>query len=842
MMLAYAGRPGADLAGAVTTFGADWFYVLVPAAALLGALVLLARRAPAPAPRGFLRRASHGAGAVSGLPPWCAGPLVLAIGAFVFAVQGFIWDVAWHITIGRDEFLFSPPHVCLLLGIGLLALAGLTSVSTATRDGAEVGWRVDRWRVPMGGAALLVAGTAALVAFGVDELWHWAYGLDVTMWSPPHLTMISCAAFSPMAAWLLLAEAGPHAGHAAVRRHLRGFLAAAVLVGLSAWQLEFDLGVPQWQHLYHPVLVALAGGFALTAARAALGRGGALLVVGWFVVVRGALALLTVGAWGLSVPRFVPYVAGALAVEAAFRVTRGRTSLVQGLAAGLGMATVGLAGAWVFTHLWAWHPWQLAMLPRAWVAVSGAVAAAVLGSAFGRALGHRPTGLRGGAVALALTAVALVVAVPLPRHVPAAEAQIRTTPAGEGLVHVEVTVSPPVTGADWFEVMSWQGDGFQSVPLAPAGGDRWVTRSPVPVTGEWKSMVRLARGPALGAVPISLPADPEIGASAVPVAPERSAPFTADSEVLLREATDGPAWPGVIGYTFVGASILAVVALLVAGTAGLDRRRRAHGWRRGPGSLEGRRVVLTGASGGIGTAARNALEAQGARVVGIDLVGDGAHTLAADVRDPAAVRAAIAEAAGRLGGLDAVIANAGIGRASDATAMPGRQERDVLDVNFYGAWHTVAAALEHMGHRGQVVVIGSGLAVATVPFSAAYTAGKRALTGYADVLRLETHGRLSVSTVQPAYIRTPIHDIPAAQGVSLDGAVRCESVADAAAAIVTACETGRRELGSSPATTAQLWMARRAPAITDRFIRWRWRAAGGASLEPEPAGTEVLPR
>ena len=148
----------------------------------------------------------------------------------------------------------------------------------------------------------------------------------------------------------------------------------------------------------------------------------------------------------------------------------------------------------------------------------------------------------------------------------------------------------------------------------------------------------------------------------------------------------------------------------------------------------------------------------------------------------------------------------------------------MVDVNLFGTWNVVAAAAEHLQtSHGQVVVVGSGLAVATVPYAGAYAASKRALTAYADVLRLENAGRLTVSTVQPAYIRTPIHDAPHADGVSLDDLVRCEPVAEAAAAIVTACETGRREFGSSPITTAQLWFARRAPATVDRLIRRRWQ-------------------
>jgi hypothetical protein len=71
-----------------------------------------------------------------------------------------------------------------------------------------------------------------------------------------------------------------------VRRHGRPLLAGVVLVALSAWQLEFDLGVPFWQQAYQPVLMAGAAGFALTMARSVLGPGGALLAVGHFLVVR----------------------------------------------------------------------------------------------------------------------------------------------------------------------------------------------------------------------------------------------------------------------------------------------------------------------------------------------------------------------------------------------------------------------------------------------------------------------------------------------------------------------------------------------------------------------------
>jgi hypothetical protein len=88
-------------------------------------------------------------------------------------------------------------------------------------------------------------------------------------------------------------------------------------------------------------------------------------------------------------------------------------------------------------------------------------------------------------------------------------------------------------------------------------------------------------------------------ASEVPVAPERGSPFLADAPMLQREAHDGPAWPGVVAYTWVALAIGGLLAILVAGFVALDRCRRAALWWAPPdgGVPSGRQVVLVGASG-----------------------------------------------------------------------------------------------------------------------------------------------------------------------------------------------------------------------------------------------------
>jgi short-subunit dehydrogenase len=243
-------------------------------------------------------------------------------------------------------------------------------------------------------------------------------------------------------------------------------------------------------------------------------------------------------------------------------------------------------------------------------------------------------------------------------------------------------------------------------------------------------------------------------------------------------------------------------------------------------SLDGVRVVITGAQGGIGGATAAMLRARGAAVCGIDLRGDG-EVIAADVRDPEAVRAAVDEAAARLGGIDVLVNNAGIGTAQDAGAAPDAHARATLEINLIGAWTATAAAMPHLlrGGSGHIVNVASGLAIVAMPYAAAYSASKRGLAAYSDSLRLEYRGRVTVTTVYPGYVRTPIHDGPAAQGVALEGLVNADSVEQAAAALVRACTHRPRELSTSRITALSLTAARHFPRLVETVVARRLDAA-----------------
>ena len=200
------------------------------------------------------------------------------------------------------------------------------------------------------------------------------------------------------------------------------------------------------------------------------------------------------------------------------------------------------------------------------------------------------------------------------------------------------------------------------------------------------------------------------------------------------------------------------------------------------------RVIVTGAAGGIGGAAVRKLRARGAQVVGLDLVAGGDRdVIACDVRDQASVDAAVGEAVERLGGVDVLINCAGIGTPQSAGAAPDAGALAVLDINLVGPWRVTSAALESLlASRGRVVNVASGLAYVAAPFGTAYCMSKRGLTAYSDALRLEHGDRLTVTTVYPGYIRTPIHEASVAAGVALEGSVPVETVDDAASTLVRA--------------------------------------------------------
>ncbi len=196
------GAPVQDLVPAVLVGG-----VLTVAALLLGAghrsghVTLLTRVA------GLAER-------VMPVPGWSALPVLVTLGSLGIAAFGFFWDVATHIDDGRDAGPFANvAHYPILLGLGGVALAGFLACVPGADDRDRVALTVAHgWRVPLGGALLLLCGSVTMPGFPLDDVWHRIFGRDVTLWGPTHVLMIGGASLAPIAAWLLLVEGRRAAG------------------------------------------------------------------------------------------------------------------------------------------------------------------------------------------------------------------------------------------------------------------------------------------------------------------------------------------------------------------------------------------------------------------------------------------------------------------------------------------------------------------------------------------------------------------------------------------------------------------------------------------------------
>ena len=132
----------------------------------------------------------------------------------------------------------------------------------------------------------------------------------------------------------------------------RALLVGGFLVALSTFQAEFDFGVPQFREVFQPILIMLAAGIGLVACRLYLGRFGAIMAVLGYIAIRGFLTIMVGGFWGEITPHFPLYIVEALIVEAVFARAGGRSPVVNGAIAGVGIGTIGLAAEWVWSpHL-----------------------------------------------------------------------------------------------------------------------------------------------------------------------------------------------------------------------------------------------------------------------------------------------------------------------------------------------------------------------------------------------------------------------------------------------------------------------------------------------------------
>ena len=184
--------------------------------------------------------------------------------------------------------------------------------------------------------------------------------------------------------------------------------------------------------------------------------------------------------------------------------------------------------------------------------------------------------------------------------------------------------------------------------------------------------------------------------------------------------------------------------------------------------LDGKAALVTGASGGIGAAIARALHAQGARVAlsgtrrdALDALaaelGEDAAICAADLRDPAAAEALVADAEAKCGPLHVLVNNAGLTRDGLALRMKDEDFALVLDIDLAAPFRLARAALKGMLRRraGRIIGIGSIVGATGNAGQANYAAAKAGLAGLTKALAQEVASRgITVNLVAPGFIET----------------------------------------------------------------------------------------
>src|SRR3954454_5540472 len=348
----------------------------------------------------FVQRLADFAERSSGIPGWSSLPIAFVTGALLIAVFGMYWDISIHLDKGRDPGpLANAAHYFILAGLFGVFFAGLLSVALPREGGkpSPSSVKITRdWYAPLGGLLMLLSASFALAAFPMDDVWHRIFGQDVTLWGPTHLVLIGGAGMASVGALILLAEGinarSPETPRPRVRWLIlrQAGLAGSFLIALSTFQAEFDFSVPQFRLIWQPILLMLAAGIGLVTARILIGRGGALLAVAVFLLVRGLLSLYVGPIVGHTALHFPLYIVEALVVEAvALRMPRDRP-ITLGLVAGIGIGTLGLAAEWGWSHIWWTIPWAKALRPEGIVAgFIAAVAGGVVGGVIGGCLEER---------------------------------------------------------------------------------------------------------------------------------------------------------------------------------------------------------------------------------------------------------------------------------------------------------------------------------------------------------------------------------------------------------------------------------------------------------------------
>jgi hypothetical protein len=541
----------------------------------------------------LLRRLAAFAARDTGFAPWAALPSLIAGGALLVALLGMYWDISLHIDDGRDAGpLANPAHYLILFGLfGIFAAGFLAIVLPEGKPSARAVHISGDWYAPLGGIAMLAAAAFALIGFPLDDIWHRIFGQDVTLWGPTHLMLIGGAGLTLIGSAILIVEGrgdstadDPDIANPPfvdrvivfVSRYRKAFAMGGLLIGLSTFQAEFDFGVPQFQFVLEPIMLAFAAGVALVAARIWIGPGAAFGAALFFIGVRGAIALIVGDVFGQTMPHMPLYLVEALCVELAALAISPRRGYMFGAFAGALVGSVGMVAEYAWSHIWMPIPWPEgligeAIIPTLITGIAAGILGAYLGLSFAAA-GSRKARPKAPAVLPAALATALIagaVALNVGDSTPSGwSGQVTLTDVREGpdrAVDATVRLDPPTRADDafWIQGIAWQGGGLVVDQLEETAPGVYETTKPLPVYGTWKTLIRLQRDNYVAGLPVYLPEDTAIPAPEVKATASFNRPFTDETEILQRELKSGvPGYLAGIAYAVVGSIVLGLLLLL----------------------------------------------------------------------------------------------------------------------------------------------------------------------------------------------------------------------------------------------------------------------------------------
>jgi short-subunit dehydrogenase len=276
-------------------------------------------------------------------------------------------------------------------------------------------------------------------------------------------------------------------------------------------------------------------------------------------------------------------------------------------------------------------------------------------------------------------------------------------------------------------------------------------------------------------------------------------------------------------------------------------------------SITGARVVITGASQGIGRALAVAAARRGARVLAaarsdellqelaaeVRASGGTIETVRADVTSPEDRRRMVEAAVGHFGGLDVLVNNAGIGATGHFAEVSPERLRKIMEVNFFGLTETTRAFLPllRQGHRPAIVNISSIAGKRGIPARSEYSASKFAVQGFSEALRAElAKDGIDVLVVCPGLTQTNFSKNMLEQKARMPmDHMRGMTSAEVAEATLRAIEKGKNEVCLTLQGKLMVFVSRFFPRLADRIAAKRVRELFKDEIEARRAAAAAQP-